>query len=565
MYLGCRTDPQPLLQTDQDLLTAEAAEENEIGEGEEGLPEAGPEIELEYDPFESSPSGPDENWVQMIRSIKPREPEFPSADEQRARIRELLQVLDTEPPEPTESQVAEASNLLKNLDSIIPNHEKFVASGFSHCYPAWHELLKGVGRKSARTVLGWVKNGFRPKFVGTAAAKPAKRKAVVAMLAKIVPGREIPGLLRGKLPHQVEFQNHRSLYRKWGFSSEQIVKLLEADAAGIWEKPEPPIIIHPMGVVDSAGKDRMIVNGRYLNLFLEALPSRYERLRDILAFTKKGSFMATWDLKSGYFDLPIHKDFQKYFGFRVGGLTFYFKVLCFGFAQACYVFTKLMQEPTIELRKRGFPISDYIDDSFTAARTRARCLRQSVISILLFAALGAFMGLPKCNLDPLLLQKWLGFLVDSEDESFRVGESKIQKLKQLLEETIARPQTSVRKIAEIAGKILAVSPAVLPAALYSRGFYSALKGKSSWDEIFPTPSSVKEAAEFWLRNIDRFNGRKWWPQPMTVRATVDASGVGYGGTVSVGEHSPVNSRAPSLQSKLLSLARRARSVGMRQH
>jgi hypothetical protein len=359
------------------------------------------------------------------------------------------------------------------------------------------------------------------------------------MLAKIVPGHEIPELLRGKLPHQVDFQNHRSLYRKWGFSSEQIVKLLEADAAGIWDKPEPPVVIHPMGVVDSAGKDRMIVNGRYLNLFLEALPFRYERLRDVLTFTKQGSFMATWDLKSGYFHLPIHKDFQKYFGFKVGGITFYFKVLCFGFAQACYVFTKLMQEPAIELKKRGFSILDYIDDSFTAARTRARCLRQTVLSILLFAALGAFMGLPKCNLDPLVLLKWLGFLVDSEDQSFKVGESNIQKLKQLLEETIARPQTSPRKVAEIAGKILAVSPAVLPAALYSRGFYSALKGKSSWDEIFPTPETVKEAARFWLCNIDRFNGRKWWLQPVTVNATVDASGVGYGGSVSVKGSDPV--------------------------
>jgi hypothetical protein len=245
------------------------------------------------------------------------------------------------------------------------------------------------------------------------------------MLSKLVPGKEIPELLKGRFPHRVEFKNHQSLFRKWGFSSKQIVNLLEADAAGIWDEPELPIIIHPMGVVDSAGKDRMIVNGRYLNLFLEALPFRYERLRDILAFTKKGSFMATWDLKSGYFHIPIHKDFRKYFCFRVGGIIFYFKVLCFRFAQACYVFTKVMQEPAIELRRRGIPISDYIDDSFTAARTRVRCLRQNILSVLLFGSLGAFMGLPKCNLWPLLLLKWLGFMIDSEKEEFRVEESKL--------------------------------------------------------------------------------------------------------------------------------------------
>jgi hypothetical protein len=63
--------------------------------------------------------------------------------------------------------------------------------------------------------------------------------------------------------------------------------------------------------------------------------------------------MATWDLKSGYYHVPIHSRFRKHFGFKIGGVTFYFKVLCFGFAQACYVFTKNMQEPMIELRRGG--------------------------------------------------------------------------------------------------------------------------------------------------------------------------------------------------------------------
>jgi hypothetical protein len=214
---------------------------------------------------------------------------------------------------------------------------------------------------------------------------------------------------------------------------------------GIWDKPEPPMIIHPLGVVDSAGKDTKIVNARYLNLFLEALFFRYERLRDILAFTFEGSFMATGDLKSGYFHVPIHKDFYTFFCFKVGSIAFYFNVLCFGFAQACYVFTKLMQEPAIELRKRGVPISAYIDDSFTAAKTRNRCLRQSSLSALFFRTLGIFYGLPKCNFWPQLVLPWLGFVVDSERQSFQLSSSKLEKLKQALQEIIDLPSTSPRR------------------------------------------------------------------------------------------------------------------------
>jgi hypothetical protein len=183
-------------------------------------------------------------------------------------------------------------------------------------------------------------------------------------------------MLSGTVPHTIEFPNHQSLYKNWDFSMDQIFKLVQWGAAGIWDRPEPPVVINPMGIANSAGKQRLICNGRYPNLFLEALAFRYERLRDILAFTQQGSSMATWDLKSGYYHVPIHEDAQKYFCFKVGGIVFYFKVLCFGFAQACiYVFTKIMQEVAFELRKRGIPLSSYIDDGFTAAPSPGKCLR----------------------------------------------------------------------------------------------------------------------------------------------------------------------------------------------
>jgi hypothetical protein len=134
--------------------------------------DAEPEIDLEVDPFEASSAGqgPDKNWERMIRAIRPRKPEFPSAEDQRLCIRQLLSVLDSEPEEPSLEQVKESERWLRNLNSMILNHERFVASSFSACYPAWHELLKDSGRKSAKMVLGWLKNGVRPKFVGTSEA-----------------------------------------------------------------------------------------------------------------------------------------------------------------------------------------------------------------------------------------------------------------------------------------------------------------------------------------------------------------------------------------------------------
>jgi hypothetical protein len=122
---------------------------------------------------------------------------------------------------------------------------------------------------------------------------------------------------------------------------------------------------------------------------------------------------------------------------------------------------------------------------------------------------------------------------------FKVSESKIQKLKQALDDMIEKPSTSPKKIAALAGKIMAVSPAVLPAALYSRTFYKALRGKQSWDQVFATPADVKRVASFWKSHIDGSNGRSWWPKPVQIRAAVDASGVGFGGTLRVKEKEPI--------------------------
>lgn len=253
------------------------------------------------------------------------------------------------------------------------------------------------------------------------------------------------------------------------------MKLVIWGAASIWNYEDgEPAVINPLGVAESAGKLRLICNARYINLFLESLPFRYERLRDILTFTQEGSFMATWDLKSGYFHVPIHPKFRKYFAFRVGGVTFAFNVLCFGFAQACYAFTTVMQEPVFELRKRGIPISDYIDDGYTAARTYIRCLRQSATSGQFFSALGAYFGLPKCQFDPVQLLRWLGFMVDSERQEFRLSESKAEKLTETFRRAMAEPLTSARELAAMAGRIISASPAVLPAALYSRALFNAM-------------------------------------------------------------------------------------------
>jgi hypothetical protein len=112
--------------------------------------------------------------------------------------------------------------------------------------------------------------------------------------------------------------------------------------------------------------EQLVVNGRYINGFMKKVPFKYERLRDILVFLKRAGFVSSWDLKIGYYHVLVHPKFRTYLGFKVGDAYLHFNAVCFGWMEACSIFTTMMQEIFIEVRARGIPVSSYINDGITA-------------------------------------------------------------------------------------------------------------------------------------------------------------------------------------------------------
>jgi hypothetical protein len=77
--------------------------------GEESLEEAAPEIDLDEDPFQfDSHCEPGPDWEASIRKIRIRTMDVPTAEEQRARIREIIGILEGERDEPSQRQVEES-------------------------------------------------------------------------------------------------------------------------------------------------------------------------------------------------------------------------------------------------------------------------------------------------------------------------------------------------------------------------------------------------------------------------------------------------------------------------
>ena len=104
---------------------------------------------------------------------------------------------------------------------------------------------------------------------------------------------------------------------------------------------------------------------------------KYEGLNKVSQLFSKGDFFISFDLKSGYHHVDIHKDCWPYLGFPSGSGSekkcFTFKVLLFGLASACYVFTKLLRPLVKCWRSMGLRciVYSYIDDCICASESES--------------------------------------------------------------------------------------------------------------------------------------------------------------------------------------------------
>ena len=101
-----------------------------------------------------------------------------------------------------------------------------------------------------------------------------------------------------KLPDPVCLMNHRSAYESSAFVSTELI-------AG-------------RCVIKSKGKQRLVVDLRYINQFLPERKFKYEGLNLIPLLFSSGDFFTTFDLKSGYHHVDIHQDSWPYLGLSWG-------------------------------------------------------------------------------------------------------------------------------------------------------------------------------------------------------------------------------------------------------
>ena len=207
------------------------------------------------------------------------------------------------------------------------------------------------------------------------------------------------------------------------------------------------------------------------------------------------------------------------------------------------------------LRDQGIPCSLYIDDrlngelltqfspwsvlysdrleEFSFKATQASIF--VVLSVLV--ELGYTIGISKSVLHPTTSLEYLGFVVDSQRQSFLVPQRKNISWASLRGEILARRKfVDVKTLQHFQGKCISLSLAVPAAKLFIREMARAISSASSNGQVFLSPG-LREEIIHW-RFLDSWKDCVPWRDEKHLRLSVssDASGHGWGGDRVLGDY-----------------------------
>ena len=374
-------------------------------------------------------------------------------------------------PEPTEiekEKITERKRILDN-DAQLNNSKKFEIEAFSIEQAQKDPSLQWQPNitESLENVAGRIhKKEFRQFW-------ERELEADKWVMHVIKEGYKIPF---SEEPHEYMEPNNQSAKRNINFVRKT---LAEWESAGIIERlSEKPKCVSPLSVAtrtfyDGSEKMRLCWDGsRYVNRIIKKESVQLNDLTAVLNLIEHNEFLHTFDLKSAYFHISIHKDYRKYLGIALedeeGKTIFYqFCVLPFGLTTAVKVITRLTKPLVIYLAKKGTKFSIYIDDGLSTGNSKEDAARKGTFAVKTFQKAGFVVSSEKSdNAETVSTVKvYLGMEINTQTMTLRLPESKarrmIQELQNLQENYYLQP-VYVRQVASVLGLVVSAEKALPP-------------------------------------------------------------------------------------------------------
>ena len=346
------------------------------------------------------------------------------------------------------------------------------------------------------------------------------------------------------LPGKYQEKNNKSFFNNKNFATEEIEKLLMRRV--IEEvNHEEVACINPMSVASNReGKKRLCIDlSRHVNDYCKAKKFRIESVSEFCKAVKKGSWLFSFDLKSAYHHVVIHKNHRKFLGFSLefhGKVrTFQFVGMPFGYKDASRILTKMLRVPLHRWRRCKAPVYIHIDDGLGVAETKEEAERAANIVKNDLEDLGLITSLDKCLWKPTQELVWCGFLWNLRTFTVEVTKKKAERIKSLAKELLKKKTVTVKEMSALTGLVVSCSPALGRSARFktraSIMWVQQLVDKYGWKAFGIVSEQAKLELIFWRDKVEKVNGQVIRHEPGVVKADSfgfsDAGGHQIGGVL----------------------------------
>ncbi|KAK3099363.1 hypothetical protein FSP39_003273 [Pinctada imbricata] len=246
----------------------------------------------------------------------------------------------------------------------------------------------------------------------------------------------------------------------------------------------------------------------------------------------KGCFFASVDLSNAYYTVPLAENYKKYTRFTWEGRVFQYTCLPMGLASAPRIFTKIMKPVFATLRKLGHVIIGYIDDSLIIGNSVTECSKAVNKTIECVESLGFYVNYKKSSLIPSNRVTFLGNVIDSNNMTVTLTESRAQTLHDACLKLFNKQIASIREVTQVIGFIVASFSAIQYGKLHYRALerakIEALKiNVGNYDASMDVTPPMKTELSWWIKNA-KHSYRKIENNSFQFTITSDASLLGWG-------------------------------------
>ena len=333
-------------------------------------------------------------------------------------------------------------------------------------------------------------------------------------------------------PPRGEKGNQSSCWSHQAFVSDPIQSLLDCGSA-IEVDRKDLCFISPLGVVEGALKNRLILDLRTVNKSLVKHRFKLDDIRTAARLFQRGDYVVTFDLKSGYHHVDIAKEHWKYLGFAWEGKYYCFRSLPFGLSTAPFLFNKLVRVMVKYWRAQGIKCMMFFDDGSAGAGSWEGAMEVAKVLQNTLEKAGWKVNAEKSCWIPSQRPNMLGFVLDLIEGKVFVAERRVLKLMEYLRMLRCKQRPNAKECARLAGYILSMSFALGPVArLRTRALYDMILKRKSWYYRVDWTADAKAEVDFWFQCFQEFHGQMFvCEQKVTavVSTWSDASDVAWGG------------------------------------